>query len=83
MGMLSDVIPRMGDEMGMGVDRLEKRNVQGLLKNVINKYFNNSYHEMFLRRLVERVKISTDRHRWMVVSCVDPCLYGLSGEEGR
>lgn len=81
--MLSDVIPRMGDEMGMGVDRLEKRNVQGLLKNVINKYFNNSYHEMFLRRLVERVKISTDRHRWMVVSCVDPCLYGLSGEEGR
>ena len=61
----------------------KKRNVQGLLKNVINKYFNNSYHEMFLRRLVERVKISTDRHRWMVVSCVDPCLYGLSGEEGR
>lgn len=38
---------------------------------------------MFLRRLVERVKISTDRHRWMVVSCVDPCLYGLSDEEGR
>ena len=75
MGMLSDVIPRMGDEMGMGVDRLEKEECSGPIKN--------SYHEMFLRRLVERVKISTDRHRWMVVSCVDPCLYGLSGEEGR
>ena len=52
--MLSDVIPRMGDEMGMGVDRLEKEECSGPIKNVINKYFNNSYHEMFLRRLVER-----------------------------
>ena len=27
-----------------------------------NKYFNNSYHEIVLRRRMKRVKISTDRH---------------------
>ena len=32
MGMLSDVILRMGDEMGMGVDRLEKEECSGPIK---------------------------------------------------
>ena len=35
---------------------------KGTLRNVISKYFNNSYHEIVLRRRVKRVKISTDRH---------------------
>lgn len=46
----------------MEVNSSEKGNVQCLLKNVINKYFNNSYHEIVLRRRMKRVKISTDRH---------------------
>ena len=35
---------------------------KGTLRNVISKYFNNSYHEIVLRRRMKRVKISTDRH---------------------
>ena len=35
---------------------------KGTLRNAISKYFNNSYHEIVLRRRMKRVKISTDRH---------------------
>ena len=35
---------------------------KGTLRNVISKYFNNSYHEIVLRRRMKRVKISTESH---------------------
>ena len=46
----------------MEVNSSEKGKCSVPIKNVINKYFNNSYHEIVLRRRMKRVKISTDRH---------------------
>ena len=62
IGLSSDVIPGMDGEVVWRYTARKKGNVQCLLKNVINKYFNNSYHEIVLRRRMKRVKISTDRH---------------------